>query len=80
MNIISPLLQNDGLGLSIRDEVNITVINLPPNCTKLADFFIHVNSTGNYLVWNITDASTNNPTYVVYHDSVVYSTGSWISK
>ncbi|MBA7541250.1 hypothetical protein ES705_33557 [subsurface metagenome] len=77
------LTVNDGLGIHnerVEDIVNIQVIqntnitiNYPSNIT-----YEHYD-TGNFISWDITDSTTYNPKYIIYHDGIEKESGAWQS-
>nr|MDO8119371.1 hypothetical protein [Candidatus Sigynarchaeota archaeon] len=75
----------DGLGASVTDQVNVTVLNVAPVLdTPPDDVYYEFNIGGfHWVSWTITDYSTLDPSYEIYLDggldhSDVWSTGSTI--
>jgi len=69
------IVVEDGLGLQIQDQVNVTVTTESPfhYGPTPDDFSYTYGSTGNEIEWNFTDTTVFNPTYTIYNDSVAVS-------
>ncbi len=71
------LVVNDGLGGIVQAEVLVTVINHLPAITHPPVVEYTVGSTGHSISWTITDLTISRPTYIIYRNGSVYTSGTW---
>ncbi|MHA1731959.1 MAG: hypothetical protein ACTSU5_08440, partial [Promethearchaeota archaeon] len=67
----------DGYGFNILDECWVTITNDPPTILRSGTTTYQVGTTGNQIKWTITDPSNSSPTYEIFHNGTLNSTGSW---
>lgn len=73
------IIVGDGLGGVSQDTAFVTVFNIEPVIDTPSDV-TYVQGTGPHsITWVVSDASTHNPTYIVYRNATVFETGNWMS-
>ena len=73
---INVLGGNEG---SIQDEVIVTVTNEIPTLISSGGFNISVGILGATINWTVSDISVLNPTYSIYVNGTLNTTGVWVS-
>lgn len=73
------IIARDGAGLSVSDEVIVTVINGIPTITHPSDYSSTISSYSHSISWTVTDQSTTSPTYIVLVNGSLFRSGTWTS-
>jgi len=74
------MVSNDGLGCVVCGTVIVRVTNTPLSIEDApTDISFTTGSTGHSVSWTFSDPDVNGPTYVVYLDGAVHTSGTWIS-